>query len=137
MSEIPSQHLQRIMFYPPVEEEYGFSAIARVGKALYLSGVIGHDAGAMHADPERQYELVYRNLAEILATQGATLDDVVLERVYQTSEMEALDPAVRRRLRGEAFGSTFPAATWIAVEKIGVPGAMIEVEVMAVLPERD
>ena len=132
--QTPGSAVQRIMFWPPIEEELGFSAVARVGNTLYLSGIIGHDGGAMPADPARQWELAYKNIAEVLATHGATMNDVASERVNFTAAMTAIDPAVRRKIRGDAYGTTFPASTWIQVVALIVPDAMIEIEIVAVLP---
>jgi hypothetical protein len=39
--------------------------------------------------------------------------------------MASLDPAVRRRIRGAAYGASFPASTWVRVCALEVPDAMI------------
>lgn len=126
--------VERIKFYPPVEDEYGYTQTVRVGHTLHLSGMIGHDAGVMHPDPERQYQLVYQNIAEILASNGACLADVIRETVFYTAEMAGIDPAARRAFRGAAYGEAFPASTWVQVAGLLTPGAFIEIEVTAVLP---
>ena len=43
---------------------------------------------------------------------------------------------VRRRIRGEAYGESFPASTWVLVCALEVPDAMIEVEVTVALGAR-
>jgi enamine deaminase RidA (YjgF/YER057c/UK114 family) len=96
--------VERIKFYPPVEDEYGYTQTVRVGHTLHLSGMIGHDAGVMHPDPERQYQLVYQNIAEILASNGACLADVIRETVFYTAEMAGIDPApFAARLMARSF----------------------------------
>jgi 2-iminobutanoate/2-iminopropanoate deaminase len=128
--------VERTMFWPPVEEDLGYSMTARVGDTLYVSGNIGHDAGELPNDPALQYALVYKNIAEVLARHGATLADVAMERVYYTAALKDLDPAVRRRIRGEAYGTSFPASTWAQVCDLLAPGSMVEVEVTVALKPR-
>ena len=130
-----TSHIQKIQFWPPIEEELGFSQIVKVGNTIYLSGMVGHKDGGFPGDPHIQYEAVYRNIQEILATQGATLADIAVERVYFTAELLKLDPVVRRRIRGDVYGNSFPASTWVQVQALVEPNAMVEIEVMAVLPE--
>jgi 2-iminobutanoate/2-iminopropanoate deaminase len=124
------------MFWPPVEEELGYSMTARVGDTLYVSGNVGHKDGFIPDDPALQYEYVYRNIGQVLARHGATFADVAMERVFYAAALTELDPAVRRRIRGEVYGTSFPAAIWVRVAGFEAPEAMLEVEVTVALKPR-
>lgn len=128
---------ERKMLYPPVEEDLGYSMFSRVGDTLYVSGIVGYADGGFPDDPEKQYEAAYRNVAEALASYGATMEDVATERVYYTEKLKRIDPDARRAIRQKVYGGSYPASTWVQVEGMVLPDIMIEIEVVVALPNAD
>jgi reactive intermediate/imine deaminase len=101
---------------------------------LYVSGQIANDAtGAIvgQGDLGRQTEQVFENLRAILEDGGATFDDVVKISTYLTTldGLEAMREVRSRYTQGEP-----PASTAVQVVALVVPEALIEVDLVAVIP---
>ena len=60
----------------------------RKGNMLYTSGIepVDPETGRNGTTPEKQAELTFRHMREILESAGATPDDVTLVTVYMTDE---------------------------------------------------
>ena len=104
---------------------------ARVGPLL-ISGLIrGKDieTNEMPAEPERQAELLMKNIAAVMEAAGGTLDQIVKVRVYvkERAVREHLDPA---------WIATFPdehnrPARHVYEQKLGQKDAHFEAEIEA------
>jgi len=108
-----------------IENEIGYCQALRSGNTLYISGVTG--SGAM-PDAVRK---VYRNLEAILKAHGLTFADVVKENVY-ARDLDAF--IASKDIRKEFYGETFPAATWLQVQRMYLPQFVVEVELTAQFP---
>ena len=108
------------------EQEIGYSQAVRVGNSLHTSGSAA--GGAM---PEAIGE-AYGMVEKTLRAHGLTFKDVVKETVF-TTDIEALKQ--HSALRKAYYGTTFPAATWVQIQRLYDPGHVIEVEVVAVFSE--
>jgi 2-iminobutanoate/2-iminopropanoate deaminase len=101
------------------------------GALLFLSGQLAlDDDGRLvgEEDMTAQATRVFDIIGEILAANGATFDDVVNVRTFLV-DIDLLREygAVRRTyLTGEP-----PTSTTVEVSRLAVPGALIEVEVVA------
>lgn len=74
-------------------------------------------------------ELAYRNVATTLAHFGATMSDVVEQRVYVTNIEEA---AAALDVRKAAYGGKdLPASTMVEVSRLALPQLKFEVSVTA------
>lgn len=109
------------------ENEIGYARAVRVGRTLYLSGQTSKAEGM-----EQQVQKIYESLGKTLAHFGADFSCVVKENIY-AKDIEALKTAnpVRKRF----YGENFPAATWVQVSRLFSPESLLEVELVAVLPE--
>ena len=106
----------------------------RGGGLLFVSGVLPVDgAGGLVGgdDVLAQAEHVFGELGLILEVGGCRLGDVVKVNVFLTdvADRPRINP-VRQRL----FGDARPASTLVEVSALAVPGARIEVDVVAVIP---
>ena len=110
----------------PGEDEFGYREAVRVGNTLYISGNVGK--GPM-PDAIRQ---AYGSLQKILEHYHVTFQHVVKETIY-TTQLDALKE--NRAVRREFYGKDFPAATWVQIDRLFQPEYVIEVELIAVLPE--
>jgi enamine deaminase RidA (YjgF/YER057c/UK114 family) len=79
-----------------------------------------------------QAQQVFRNLQAALTAAGAKFSDVVKMNTYVTDMDQA--PAVRE-VRAQYFGDTTPASTLVQVVRLARPELMLEIEVIAAVPE--
>jgi reactive intermediate/imine deaminase len=101
---------------------------------VYVSGQIANDADGNlvgSGDLPTQTEQVFRNLVRVLEANGASFDDVVKIQTFITT-MEGLQAS--REVRSRYLPDEPPASTAVQVAALMVPEALIEVEVVAVVP---
>jgi 2-iminobutanoate/2-iminopropanoate deaminase len=111
-----------------IELNIGYCEAVRVGDTLHISGTAGEGdmPTAMHS--------VYGRLRKTLEANGLAFSDVVKENVYATD----LDAFIQNReLRKTYYGKTFPAATWVQVQRLYVPSLVVEIELTAVYGNSD
>ena len=101
---------------------------------IYVSGQIAQDAQGNlvgSGDLPAQTEQVFRNLVTVLEANGASFDDVVKIQTFLTT-MDGLQGS--RDVRARYLPDEPPASTAVQVAALMVPEALIEVEVVAVVP---
>ena len=100
---------------------------------VYVSGQMAHDADGnlVGGDLPGQTEQVFRNLVRVLEANGASFDDVVKIQTFLTT-MDGLQGS--RDVRARYLPDEPPASTAVQVAALMVPQALIEVEVVAVVP---
>ena len=76
-----------------------------------------------------QAEYIMDTITAILAAHGATLADVVIIRAYLTDMNRLPDYG---KVRAARFTGTPPTVTTVEVSRLFVPGALLEVEVLAI-----
>ena len=106
------------------------------GRTVYIAGQLGLDldntlVGAP-GDFRAQATKAIENLKAALAAVGAELKDVVKINNYLT-DMSHI--AIFREVRDQAFNMAAPpASTTVAISQLARPGALFEIEAIAVLP---
>jgi reactive intermediate/imine deaminase len=123
---------------PGLSKPTGYTHVVEVpgpAKMVFIAGQIaldkdGNVVGA--GDMKAQAEQVFKNLEVALAAAGAKFTDVVKMNTYVTDMDKA--PAVRE-VRAKYFGETTPASTLVQVVKLARPEFMLEIEVIAALPD--
>ncbi|HET9248725.1 MAG TPA: RidA family protein [Actinomycetota bacterium] len=101
---------------------------------IYVSGQIAVDVDGNLVGPgdlRAQTRQVFENLRAILEAHGATFANVVKIGTYVTT-LEDLDGM--REVRGAYLASELPASTAVQVAALVVPDAMIEIDLVAVVP---
>lgn len=108
-----------------------YTPIVRAGDFLIVSGQTGTVSGALVSGGlEAQVRAAIGNLAAQLATQRASLADVVKTTVFLTAMSDFAD---MNAIYAELFGDTRPARSTVAVA--GLPlGACFEIEAWAYRP---
>lgn len=104
------------------------------GGLLFASGAVAVDGdGSLvgGGDVVAQARQVFANLGAVLAAGGCTFADVVKVTVFLT---DVDDRAAVNAVRQEVFGEARPASTLVEVPRLAVPGALIEVECVALVP---
>lgn len=111
----------------------------RAGNLIYVSGVsarlpdgsidgVSQENGVLRRDVRRQTQRVLQNVAEILASAGASLADCVDITVFLTDQQ---DFAAYNAAYGEYFESNGPARTTVIVRGLPYPDMVVEVKAVA------
>ncbi len=118
-----------------LEEKYGYSRAVRFGNVVKVSGTCAVDAdgstvgvGDVGAQVARCFEII----SSALEGAGATLGDIVANRIYLTNIDDA--PAAGE-VHGAIFGETRPACTMMAVSAFVNPEFLVEIECEAIIPD--
>ena len=110
-----------------------YTDAVRAGDLLFVSGCVPVDgSGALvPGDVVAQARQVFANVGAVLEAAGAGFADVVKVTVFlvDIDDREAVNT-----VRQETFGATRPASTLVEVSRLAVPGALIEVEAVALCP---
>ena len=113
-----------------------YSAAVWAGDMLFLSGQIPLDPVSMKLVRGKitvQAERVFDNIEAVLADAGLCLENAVKTTVYLAS-ME--DFRQMNEVYESRFSPPYPARTAVGVSALPM-GALIEVELVAVMPEKD
>ncbi len=106
------------------------------GATVYVAGQVGWDReGRMTSRELRgQIEQAFANVAAALEAAGAALADVVKVNAYM---VDITQFPVYSEVRNRLFPAPdFPASTVIEVKSLAKPEWLIEIEAIAVVPER-
>ena len=110
-----------------------YSQSARIGRLVHTAGQGADDPSSGELagpDIERQTRQCLRNVEEVLAACGASLDDVLRVGVFlaHRSDFEGMNEVYRT-----VFGDPPPARTTVY---IGLPGDLrVEIDALAVVPD--
>lgn len=111
----------------------GYAPAVRAGGLLFCAGQIGRDAdlGIIH-DPEAQFQACWDNLREVLAAGGCSFDDVVEMTTYHVGMSAHMD--LFREVKNRVFPRGTCAWTRIGVAELAHPGLLVEIKVVALVP---
>jgi reactive intermediate/imine deaminase len=101
---------------------------------IYVAGQVALDVDGTLVgvgDMRAQTERVFENLLAILEANGATFSDVVKITTYVTT---LDDLAGMREVRARYLSDDLPASTAVQIAALVLPDALIEVDVVAVVP---
>jgi enamine deaminase RidA (YjgF/YER057c/UK114 family) len=121
----------------PAPKGYSNGAVVR-GAMLFVAGQVGWNAQGVfeHADLAGQFAQALDNVLAVARAAGAAPGDVARMTVYVTdldayrASLRAVGQAWRAR-----FGKHFPAMALVGVAGLVEPGALVEIEAVAALPE--
>lgn len=110
-----------------------FSNARVVGNQFFLSGMhAGTPDGPVGGDdPYVQATEVFRRVRHLTEACGASVDDIVMLRVYLT---DMADKVAVGRARAAVFSGDFPCSTLIEVSALVDPGLRVEVEAQGIIP---
>lgn len=112
-----------------------YSYAVRAGQTLFLAGQVALDenmqvVGSTMAEQATQ---IWQNVRAVLADAGATLDGIVKIN-YFVRDIRELPAEIE--IRTSLFEpDRMPAVTAVQVAALGLPGLMMEVDIIAVLPD--
>jgi enamine deaminase RidA (YjgF/YER057c/UK114 family) len=106
--------------------------IAPAGRTLYVGGQDGIDAsGALAEGIVAQTAQAIANVKAVLEAAGATPDDVAKLTIHLA---ESVDPMAAYQASVGAWGEHRTAVTVLVVSRVGLPGALVEIDAIAALP---
>jgi enamine deaminase RidA (YjgF/YER057c/UK114 family) len=117
----------------PWEPKVGYSRAVRVGNMVFVAGTIAADEQGLLQGPGDAYaqtKYAIQKIERALAQAGAGLKDVVRTRLFvrDIDDFEAV-----ARAHGEFFTAIRPASSMIEVGRFTLAGALIEIEMDAVI----
>lgn len=121
----------------PWEDRYGYSRAVRVGSVIAVSGTTAtdEDGRTVGEDAYTQVRYAMEKAVRALDALGAGVEDVIRTRMYVVDI--ARDHEAVGRAHREVFGEARPAATMVEVAALIAPDLLVEVEVEAVVAERE
>ncbi len=118
-----------------LEEQYGYSRAVRIGNIVKVSGTCSTDGeGNTYGvgDVTQQVARCFEIIGSALEGAGATLGDIVINRIYLTNIDDA---AAAGSAHGAIFGEVRPACTMMAVGALVRSDFLVEIECEAVIPD--
>lgn len=121
------------MFVPP-----GYTQVVETtgpSRVVYIAGQMGIDKdGRLPGDFRAQAVQTFENIKSALASVGGSMDDIVKLNNYLLDI--AYLPIIRDVRIGFLKPETLPASTTIQVSGFALVGALLEIEVVAMLPAK-
>ena len=108
------------------------AVLAEGGKTIYIGGQNGIlPDGTMAGDTlAAQTEQALKNMIEILRTVGGSQENVVKQTIYVVKGQDIREGYAATQ---NVWGNFPTAISFIFVEGLGVPGALVEIEAIAVV----
>jgi enamine deaminase RidA (YjgF/YER057c/UK114 family) len=114
----------------PTYEAFHFAPAVRASGLLICSGQIGTSAdGSIPESPQEEFRNAWAAVGRILTEAGLSYDDIVETTTYHVNLHEHL--ASFMGIRDEIISPPWPAWTAIGITELAVPGARVEIRVMA------
>lgn len=103
----------------------------RVGHMVYASGQLGMRRGAEDQSIGAQTRAALENTKRVLEQAGTTIANAVRCTVFlvEAADFQGMNAAYR-----EFWPTNPPARSTVVVKALVVPGALVEIECMAVMP---
>jgi 2-iminobutanoate/2-iminopropanoate deaminase len=111
---------------------YSQAVVAEGGKTIYIGGQNGilPDGTMAGNNLASQTDQAYKNIIEILKTVGASQANVVKQNIYVVKGQDIREGYAATQ---KVWGNFPTAISFAFVESLGVPGALIEIEAIAVI----
>jgi enamine deaminase RidA (YjgF/YER057c/UK114 family) len=130
-----------IRFFNPdtIAKPPGYSHVVEAigpGRLVYFAGQLGMDrSGKMGGDIREQIDLAFQNLKAALASVDAGFEHVVKINNYVVDIGKNIGHF--REIRDKYLNTSAPpASTTIGVPELARPGALFEIEAIAMLPAK-
>ena len=111
-----------------------YTDAVKAGGLLFVSGLVPIDEQGrlVGEDAAEQARQVFRNMELVLKAAGCGFEDVVKVTHFL---LDVADRAAINPIRKELFGEARPASTLVEVSALAIPGALLEIEAVAAIPD--
>ena len=123
--------------YPDQDLDNDLCQVVKAGNMLFLRGQVGTDFEGNLIGPgnaEAQTEQAMKNVKQLLEEAGSCLDHICKITIYLT---DSADRATVYRGVGKWLKGVFPVSTGVVVAGLAKPEWLLEVDVIAVIPEEE
>jgi len=111
-------------------QAFHFSQAVRSGELLICSGQIGLTAdGSVPESAEEEFRAAWTAVGTVLETAGLTFDHILEYTTFHVGLQENLQAFMK--IRDEFIEEPWPAWTAIGITELAVPGARVEIRVVA------
>jgi enamine deaminase RidA (YjgF/YER057c/UK114 family) len=123
--------------YPNQTLDNDLCQAVRAGNTVYVRGQVGTDfEGNLVGlgDPRAQAEQAMKNVKQLLEEAGSDMSHIVKTTTYIT------DPRFRDvvyQVTGKWMKGVFPVSTGLVVQALAQPEWLMEIDVIAVIPDED
>lgn len=127
--------IERMNPFPGSAKPTVYSQLVKAGNTLYLAGQVAvNEKGELMGKGNMRIQVrqVFENLKKLLASQGATLDQLVTITIFTVNTDEfrkAYD------IREEYTGGRAPASALIQIDRLADPDYLVEIQGIAVLEQ--
>ena len=121
--------------YPDQDLDNDLCQVVKAGNMLFLRGQVGTDFDGKligPGNPEAQTEQAMKNVKQLLEEAGSCLEHICKITIYLT-DREIREPVYRTI--GKWLKGVFPVSTGVVVAGLAKPEWLLEVDVIAVIPE--
>jgi enamine deaminase RidA (YjgF/YER057c/UK114 family) len=116
--------------YEGFYNDFHFAPANKVGDKLYVSGQIGFSEGLeVSDDPETQFTAAFEHVKAVLAGAGKTMADIVEMTTFHVGLQAHANTFLA--VKDKYIDAPYPAWTAIGIEELFVPGALVEIKVIA------
>ncbi len=123
--------------YPGQSLDNDLCQVVKAGNLVFLRGQVGSDLDGNTVginDPGAQADQAMKNVKQLLEEAGSDLSHVCKITIYITDRAyrEPVYRAIGKRLKG-----VFPVSTGIIVQGLARPEWLMEIDVIAVIPDKE
>ncbi len=116
--------------YEAFYNDYHFAPATKHGDRIYVSGQIGFSDGLeVSDDPETQFTAAFEHVKAVLAGAGKTMDDVIEMTTFHVGLQQHAGTFMA--VKDKYMGEPYPSWTAIGISELFVPGALVEIKVIA------
>ena len=123
--------------YPDQDLDNDLCQVVRAGNILFLRGQVGTDFDGKLVglgDAEAQTDQALRNVQQLLEESGSCLEHICKITIYLI-DRGYRDPVYRTV--GKWLKGVFPVSTGVVVAGLAKPEWLMEIDVIAVIPEEE
>ena len=110
-------------------DAFHFSSAARAGNLLILSGQIGTGPDGIPETAEEEFRNAWTQIGVVLKEAGLDFDSILEYTSYHVNMHDHLGAFMK--VRDEFISEPWPAWTAIGCTELAVPGARVEIKVVA------
>jgi enamine deaminase RidA (YjgF/YER057c/UK114 family) len=110
-------------------EAFHFAPAVRAGNLILCSGQIGTAGGTVPEQPEEEFRNAWKAVGRVLAEAELGYENIIEYTTFHVGLQQHLQ--VFMKVRDEFISAPWPAWTAIGVSELAVPGARVEVRVVA------